>query len=211
MILYITEKKTNLLDNLKESGYLITPLIGRLSLTEFAVHSLKNYLHFDDFVIDVESLDEEGEALIEAIETFRKLTTARLTIIFPELSLADHQLHQLISLGVYNIVTATDRVAAEEELAQSLSENGMTRYLPRAPENAETKAVEKEETSGVYYFVENGELYVVSLEESSLSGDLSLTIEAAYERSAPPLLIRAKKFNTAEAAADYFMPCDPQE
>jgi hypothetical protein len=203
MILYITEKKINLLDHLKESGLLITPLIGRLSLTEFAVHSLKNYLHFGDFVIDSEALEEEGEALIEAVETFRKLTPARLTVISPGLSLADHQLHRLISLGVYNIVTATDRSAAEEELAESLSAAGMTRYLPRAPEIEEEADEVPEERVADYYFVENGKLYVVSLEESIASGYLSLTIEAVNEHTTP-LSIRAQRFDTAAAAANHF-------
>lgn len=138
MILYLTSQQhTNLLDFLTEQGDIlpVKKMTGNFMLKQFVVYDMRNFSHCTELVLDHIAFGDEDTIFVEAISEFLTMYQARIKVICEGLQEA----------GVGNIVTATAIEDIQKEIQQSLSIQGMTRYLP-------PKWVKQKNTNRQYQF-----------------------------------------------------------
>lgn len=136
MILYLSSTQhTNLLDFTgrydPDSDMPIKKLVGSYLLKQFVVHDMRNFSHFTDVVLDRLAFGDDDSEFTEAIEEFSTMYHARVTVICEGLTPADPLFQALLDSGVGNIVCDTEIAAIQQEIAECLSETGMTRYSPK--------------------------------------------------------------------------------
>ena len=136
MILYLSSTQhTNLLDFTgrydPDSDMPIKKLVGSYLLKQFVVHDMRNFSHFTDVVLDRLAFGDDDSEFAEAIEEFLTMYHARVTVICEGLTPADPLFQALLDSGVGNIVCDTEIAAIQCEIAECLSEQGMTRYQPK--------------------------------------------------------------------------------
>ena len=136
MILYLASTQhTNLLDftgwYAPDSDTPIKKMVGSFVLQQFVVHDMRNFSHFTDVVLDRLAFGDDDAGFAGAIEEFLTMYHARVTVICEGLSPSDPLFQALLDSGVGNIVCDTEIAAIQQELTESLSETGMTRYNPK--------------------------------------------------------------------------------
>jgi len=136
VILYLSSTQhTNLLDFTgrydPDSDMPIKKLVGSYLLKQFVVHDMRNFSHFTDVVLDRLAFGDDDSEFTEAIEEFLTMYHARVTVICEGLTPADPLFQALLDSGVGNIVCDTEIAAIQQEIAECLSETGMTRYSPK--------------------------------------------------------------------------------
>ena len=143
MILYLTSQQhTNLLDFLTEQtdALPIKKMTGNFMLKQFVIYDMRNFSHCTELVLDRDAFGDDDIHFAEAIEEFLTMYNARITVICEGLQESATLCHDLLEAGVGNIVTAEEIGAIQNEIRQSLSGQGMTRYKPKE----RTKPQEKE-------------------------------------------------------------------
>ncbi len=152
MILYLTSQQhTNLLDFLTEQtdALPIKKMTGNFMLKQFVIYDMRNFSHCTELVLDRDAFGDDDIHFAEAIEEFLTMYNARITVICEGLQESAPLCHDLLEAGVGNIVTAEEIGAIQNEIRQSLSGQGMTRYKPKE----RTKPQEKEK---LYQFATEG-------------------------------------------------------
>lgn len=152
MILYLTSQQhTNLLDFLTEQTDTlpIKKMTGNFMLKQFVIYDMRNFSHCTELVLDRDAFGDDDIHFAEAIEEFLTMYNARITVICEGLQESAPLCHDLLEAGVGNIVTAEEIGAIQNEIRQSLSGQGMTRYKPKE----RTKPQEKEK---LYQFATEG-------------------------------------------------------
>ena len=136
MLFYLTSNdKVNLLD-FAETQIGIPPkkMTGKFSLLQFVIRDMRNYAHIRYFVIDRSAANEDDNAFVEAVNSFKMMFSARIIIICEGYSERDSFVRQLIMSGVTDIVTADNIEQIQEEILECLSPEGMQRYKVIEPE-----------------------------------------------------------------------------
>ena len=110
---------------------------------------MRNFSHCTELVLDRDAFGDDDIHFAEAIEEFLTMYNARITVICEGLQESAPLCHDLLEAGVGNIVTAEEIGAIQNEIRQSLSGQGMTRYKPKE----RTKPQEKEK---LYQFATEG-------------------------------------------------------
>lgn len=152
MILYLSSQQhTNLLDFLaeQEDALPVKKMTGNFILKQFVVYDMRNFSHCTELVLDRIAFRDEDEEFVHAIEEFLTMYNARITVICEGLKENDPLSRALLNVGVGNIVTSVDIREMQEEIRQSLSSQGMTRYSPR-----EQKKLQKQGEH--YHFTADG-------------------------------------------------------
>lgn len=134
MILYLSSQQhTNLLDFLaeQEDALPVKKMTGNFMLKQFVVYDMRNFSHCTELVLDRIAFGDEDRDFAQAIEEFLTMYNARITVICEGLKENNPLFGELLSAGVGNIVTNVEIKMMQEEIRQSLSSQGMTRYHPK--------------------------------------------------------------------------------
>lgn len=134
MILYLSSQQhTNLLDFLaeKEDALPVKKMTGNFMLKQFVIYDMRNFSHCTELVLDRIAFGDEDRDFAQAIEEFLTMYNARITVICEGLKESDPLFGALLSAGVGNIVTNVEIRGMQEEIRQSLSSQGMTKYHPK--------------------------------------------------------------------------------
>lgn len=134
MILYLSSQQhTNLLDFLaeKEDALPVKKMTGNFMLKQFVIYDMRNFSHCTELVLDRIAFGDEDRDFAQAIEEFLTMYNARITVICEGLKESDPLCRALLDAGVGNIVTNMEIRGMQEEIMQSLSSQGMTRYVPK--------------------------------------------------------------------------------
>lgn len=152
MILYLSSQQhTNLLDFLaeKEDALPVKKMTGNFMLKQFVIYDMRNFSHCTELVLDRIAFGDEDIDFAQAIEEFLTMYNARITVICEGLQESDPLCRALLDAGVGNIVTNVEIRGMQEEIRQSLSGQGMTRY--------DIKERKKSKVQGEHYhFMANG-------------------------------------------------------
>lgn len=152
MILYLSSQQhTNLLDFLaeKEDALPVKKMTGNFMLKQFVIYDMRNFSHCTELVLDRIAFGDEDRDFAQAIEEFLTMYNARITVICEGLKESDQLCRDLLDVGVGNIVTGTDIKVMQEEIRQSLSSHGMTRYAPKEREKTKVQGEQ-------YHFMADG-------------------------------------------------------
>ena len=142
MILYLSSQQhTNLLDFLaeKEDALPVKKMTGNFMLKQFVIYDMRNFSHCTELVLDRIAFGDEDRDFAQAIEEFLTMYNARITVICEGLKESDPLCRALLDAGVGNIVTDVEIRGMQEEIMQSLSSQGMTRYAPKEQKKTERK------------------------------------------------------------------------
>lgn len=134
MILYLSSQQhTNLLDFLaeKEDALPVKKMTGNFMLKQFVIYDMRNFSHCTELVLDRIAFGDEDRDFAQAIEEFLTMYNARITVICEGLKESNPLCRALLDAGVGNIVTDVEIRGMQEEIMQSLSSQGMTRYAPK--------------------------------------------------------------------------------
>lgn len=139
MLLYISSNQNiGIFDFLiKEKGFIIKKLSGEFYLNKFVVHDMRNLSHYSYIAIDLKSLKDTNEEIIEALRAFKVMYDSRI-IVYAEGRVKEEPLiNDLIDEKIYNIVTATNIAGIKDQILKCISDEGMTyeEYFTRANNN----------------------------------------------------------------------------
>ena len=128
MLLYLTSNdKVNVFDFLEnEHGIIIKKLSGHFSLKQFVRHDMRSLEHYQYVAVDVEALKDSGAELIDAVNAFKKLHSSRLIFYIEDNENHAELIQELIQIGIYNIVTASDVTMLKEEILRATSDMGIS-------------------------------------------------------------------------------------
>lgn len=135
MLLYLTSnQKSNLIDPAVRNMTLpAKKLVGRFSLKSFVTKDMRNYANAKFFVVDAACIEESGNDFTLALQSFQMMFSARIIVILSGCEDVNGEVQRLLSIGVVNLVTGETMEDALDELAEALSEDGMQRYVVKAP------------------------------------------------------------------------------
>ena len=106
LILYKTEDITNINKYLKETKV-------NFNLVKF-------------FIIEIDSLDNSENDIIESIYNFNRLyINTRIIILAQNYSNQSNLLNKLYDIGIYNIINSSNESELEQQIIKSLSEDGI--------------------------------------------------------------------------------------
>lgn len=135
MLLYLTSnQKSNLIDPAVRNMTLpAKKLVGRFSLKSFVTKDMRNYANAKFFVVDAACIEESGNDFTLALQSFQMMFSARIIVILSGYEDVNDEVQRLLSIGVVNLVTGETMEDALDELTEALSEDGMQRYVVKAP------------------------------------------------------------------------------
>lgn len=108
-------------------------LVGRFSLKSFVTKDMRNYANAKFFVVDAACIEESGNDFTLALQSFQMMFSARIIVILSGCEDVNGEVQRLLSIGVVNLVTGETMEDALDELTEALSEDGMQRYVVKAP------------------------------------------------------------------------------
>lgn len=128
MLLYLTSNdNVNVFDFLElERGIIIKKLSGHFSLKQFVMHDMRNLEHYQYVAVDVKALKDSGAEIIDSVIAFKKLHSSRLIFYIEDNQNHAELIQELIQIGIYNIVTASDVTMLKEEILKSTSDMGFS-------------------------------------------------------------------------------------
>ena len=135
MLLYLTSnQKSNLIDAAVRNMTLpAKKLVGRFSLKSFVTKDMRNYANAKFFVVDAACIEESGSDFTLALQSFQMMFSARIIVILSGCKDVNGEVQRLLSIGVVNLVTGETMEDALDELTEALSDEGMQRYVVKAP------------------------------------------------------------------------------
>ncbi|KAB3537880.1 hypothetical protein F8154_01920 [Alkaliphilus pronyensis] len=118
----------NILDFLKEKEELvIQKYVGEFDLKDFLSKSIQRLGHVQAIVVDRICLINTEEIIIDAIRAFKSLSKIKIVFYIPneEQSLV----HELIGLGIFNIITESEVDKLKKEIEMCLLEDMTEKYI----------------------------------------------------------------------------------
>jgi hypothetical protein len=118
----------NILDFLKEKEELVVQkYVGEYDLKDFLSKSIQRLGHVQAIVIDRTCLINTEETIINAIQAFKPLSKIKIVFYCPneEQSLV----HELIGLGIFNIITESEVDKLKQEIEMCLLEDMTEKYI----------------------------------------------------------------------------------
>lgn len=82
---------------------------------------------------DAACIEESGNDFTLALQSFQMMFSARIIVILSGCEDVNGEVQRLLSIGVVNLVTGETMEDALDELTEALSEDGMQRYVVKAP------------------------------------------------------------------------------
>lgn len=132
MLLYLTNNENiNLLDFItEEKGMLIEKLSGQWYLNKFIIQDKRNLNHFSYIVIDLESIEDTIEDLLDALKAVKTIYDARIILYTKTVDL--EILNKIIdSANIYNIVSGKTVDKIQEEIRICLGKQGMSKHYAK--------------------------------------------------------------------------------
>ncbi|WIV11116.1 hypothetical protein [Proteiniborus sp. MB09-C3] len=121
MLLYLTSNENiGLFDFLQNNkNMIIKKISGEFYLKKFVIHDMKSLDHYSYVFIDLESLKDDQDDIIEAIAAFKTIYNPKLVIIAKNIE--NVLLSRIVNEAeVYNIITSTDIEGIQEEMEMCL-------------------------------------------------------------------------------------------
>jgi hypothetical protein len=143
----------NILDFLQEKEeLLIKKYVGNYSLKDFLGNSIQRLGHVETIVIDRTCLTDNNEQVIEAIKLFKSFS--KIKVVF-HMSEQDNNLaHELIGLGIFNIITESEGEKLREEIKMCLFYGMTEQYIKNKFGLRYENEIEKEEKEITFDFKE---------------------------------------------------------
>lgn len=131
MILYLSSKENiNVLDFINDEGEVILKkYVGEYDLVAFLSKSIQRLGHIEIIVIDLSCIKNSDEEIINSIKIFRKCNPSRVVFYMDKIN--ESLVHELIGLGVFDIITEQEVTALKEEIKMSLFEGMSESYVKK--------------------------------------------------------------------------------
>lgn len=128
MLLYLTSNENvNVFDFLElERGIIIKKLSGHFSLKQFVMYDMRSLEHYQYVAVDVKALKDIGTEIFEAVNAFKKLHSSRLIFYIEDNENHAELIQELIQIGIYNIIMASDVTMLKEEILRATSDMGFS-------------------------------------------------------------------------------------
>jgi len=128
MLLYLTSNdNVNVFDFLEnEHGIIIKKLSGHFSLKQFVMHDMRSLEHYQYVAVDVKALKDVDAEIMDAVNAFKKLHSSRLIFYIEDNENHAELIQELIQIGIYNILTASDVTMLKEEILKATSDMGFS-------------------------------------------------------------------------------------
>lgn len=137
MVLYLTSQAhMDLLDCYSQGkdAKPVKRMVGTFNLKQFVVHDMRNFSHCSELVLDRMAFGDSDSEFVEAIEEFRTMYQARITVIAIGLTEDDGLLHELLNAGIGNVVRESEAEEFQDEIRLCLSSSGLGKYHIRERE-----------------------------------------------------------------------------
>lgn len=127
MLLYLTSvENIGLFDFLIERGMLIEKISGEISVKKFVIHDKRNLSHFSHIIIDLESIEDTVDDLVDALKAIKAIYDAKIILYTKNVDL--EILNKIIDdAKIYNIISGKTIQKIREEIKICLG-SGMTRH-----------------------------------------------------------------------------------
>ncbi|SKC77576.1 hypothetical protein [Maledivibacter halophilus] len=131
MILYLSSKENiNVLDFINdEEEVILKKYVGEYDLMSFLSKSIQRLGHIEIIVIDLSCIANSDEEIINSIKIFRKCNPSRVVFYMDKIN--ESLVHELIGLGIFDIITEQEVTALKEEIKMSLFEGMSESYVKK--------------------------------------------------------------------------------
>ncbi|UZQ48875.1 hypothetical protein [Clostridium kluyveri] len=128
MLLYLSSNQNvGIFDFLiKEKGFIIKKLTGEFYLKKFVIHDMRSLSHYSYVAVDLKSIKDNQNELIEALVAFKTMYDIRIIIFAEGLQIEDKLIQKLLKEKIYNIITVTTVSEIKDQVLECVSEQGMT-------------------------------------------------------------------------------------
>lgn len=123
MLLYLASNENiGIFDFLQiKKNMIIKKISGEFYLKKFVIHDMKSLDHYSYVVVDLESLKDSQDDIIEAIIAFRKIYNPKLIILAKNIE--NILLSRIVNEAeVYNVILSTDVERIHEEMKMCLDQ-----------------------------------------------------------------------------------------
>ena len=117
MIFYVSEKRPELLDAVCDKLYLAVTKIHNTHIKNLVIGNAAAFTVASRFVIDLSSVKDTPDEIIEAIEALRSLnSSARVIVIADGESPGSSLINKLLNMGIYDIVLEPNQASLKKSL-----------------------------------------------------------------------------------------------
>ena len=129
MLLYIcSNENVGIFDFLsEEQGMIIKKFSGGFYLKQFIIQDMRSLSHYSHFAIDISSLRDTEEEILEAIMAYKSMYTSRIIFYFEMVDQHGPLIERLIEQGIYNIVISEDVELLKEKIKKATGPLGMNK------------------------------------------------------------------------------------
>jgi len=135
MIVYISELRPDLLDEVGDKLFMVVTKVQQPNLKKLIIGSAADFSHATRFVVDLSSLKDTGDEVVEAIAAFRAMYPDTRVILIADREPPESPLFaRLFKLGVYDIVTDLDGGGLKKCLTTGITKEEATVYQTEKPD-----------------------------------------------------------------------------
>jgi hypothetical protein len=143
LIVYVSELRPDLLDELCGKLYLIVNKVQQNNLKKLVIGSAADFSYASRFVIDLSGLKDTSDEIVEAVSAFKTIYADTRVIVIADREPENSPLFtRLTGLGVYDIVTDLDGDALKKCLTVGMSREEAEKPDVTSRTTAETPAPE---------------------------------------------------------------------
>jgi hypothetical protein len=137
MIVFVSELRPDLLDELCGKLFMIVTKVPQSNLKKLVIGSAADFSHATRFVIDLSALKDTGDEVIEAIGAFRSMYPDTRVIVLADREPEGSPIFQrLFKLGVYDVVTGLDGGGLKKSLTTGLTRDEAEAVREAKPDSA---------------------------------------------------------------------------
>lgn len=149
IVLFISDLRINLLDELVNKHFLTITKIKTKSLSNFASSNSNNLLNCTHLIVDLSALNDNENEIVESLNTITRIySDIRIIILADEEDIKDnenHLLRRIFEKGIYNIVLDSKEKTIENCILQGMTKEETSRFLLVRPDlTVEEKRLELE-------------------------------------------------------------------
>jgi len=100
---------------------------GSFYLKQFVIQDMRSLSHYSHFAIDMSSLRDTEEELLEAIMAFKSMYTSRIIFYFETVEQYGPLIDRLIEQGIYNIVISEEVELSKDKIKIATGSIGMNK------------------------------------------------------------------------------------
>ena len=142
MIIYISELRPDLLDEVCGKLFMIVTKIQQPHLKKLLIGSAADFSHATRLVIDLSSMKDTGDEIIEAVAAFKAMYPSARVVVIADREPPDSPLFaRLFKLEVYDIVTNLDGDSLKKCLTVGITKDEVAHQVEKPPALAPCEAV----------------------------------------------------------------------